>query len=174
MASKVIVLVGAKGVGKSSIGRAATSQVHACFVDAEAIAKREFERGGGKLDDQYARRAHGAILDAVQVAAQRHPVVVFETTGASEHAAWVLSELRARHALRLVRVCAGRSVCTTRIAQRDRDVHVPVDPQVIEAMFDKVASLEWPWDLTIDNDGNGGIEAAIEALVSFISSDAPQ
>ena len=166
----MFILVGPKGVGKSTIGRAVAARNHVCFVDAEAIARKVFAQCGGKVDDRYARRAHEAILIAVQEAAERHPVVLFETTGASEHAASMLSELRGQHALHLVRLRASELVCAARIAQRDQAAHVPVDPQIIHAMFEKVQSLDWPWDLTIDNDAHGGVEPLVAALASFVGS----
>lgn len=148
----IVVLVGPKGSGKTTIGRMLEARSGVVFLEAEAIALRVLADHDGTIDERYARRALTAIVDAATELARARHVVVIETTGASDHADWFLDELRRRCRVSLVRVHATVETCAGRIAARDRARHVPVDPALIRAMHARTEALRWPWDAEVHND----------------------
>jgi shikimate kinase len=152
-ASTLILLVGPKGAGKSTIGRMIEAELGARFVEVEAIAKAVLAQSGGTIDEGYARRAFAAIVAHLATLAPAHPLLVIETTGASSGTAELLAALRAQHTVRIVRVDARADLCDARIASRDAARHVAVPAGLVREMYLRSTSLELPWDLVLDNNG---------------------
>lgn len=168
MSARVIVLVGPKGSGKTTLGRMLERGGRAHFLEVEAIAQRVLAQSGGVIDEAYARRAFAAILDEVHALAAEHPLLVLETTGASDAAGAFLAELAARHELRLVRVLAGEATCAARIAARDPSRQVAVTPEMIRAMHERTAALSLAWDAELHNDPPLAEEDVLRVLAPLL------
>jgi shikimate kinase len=149
--STLIVLVGPKGAGKTTLGRMLEAGLGARFVEIEAIAKRVLVESGGKIDEGYAKRAFAAIV--AHLDGLPDPLMVIETTGASTGTVDFLAALRARHTVHLVRVDVRAEICDARLTARDASRHIAVPPGLVREMYLRSSSLTlpWPWDLVLDN-----------------------
>jgi shikimate kinase len=166
--STVIVLVGPKGAGKTTLGRMIETSLGARFVEVEAIARRVLLESGGRIDERYARLTFDAVAAELDALAPSSPLLVIETTGASTGTSDLLAALRARHTVRLVRIDARADVCDVRIAARDASRHVAVPPGLVRDMYLRSTSLTLPWDLVLDNNEPltaSAVAAAIRPLV---------
>jgi shikimate kinase len=150
--ARVIVLVGPKGSGKTTIGSILGRQPGVHFLDVERIAKEVLASTGNQITEDYARRAFEAIVATVQSIEHAHRVVVLETTGASDATPTLLDGLRQRHDVRLVRIRAQAATCEARIATRDASRQIPVPHGMILEMHRRTEALSLPWDLEITND----------------------
>ena len=150
--SQVIVLVGPKGAGKTTLGRVLEREPGVHFLEVESIAKRVLADMGGVIDERYAREAFAAIVVAVDSMAGSYPTIVLETTGASTETPAFIDALRRLRSVRLVRIVAPAETCATRIAQRDSSRQVDVPPDLIRAMHERTEALRLPWDLELTND----------------------
>lgn len=154
---RIIVLVGPKGSGKTTIGKVLTSEPGVHFLEVEAIAKRVLVATGGVIDEEYARRAFDEILREVEALDGGHRGVVLETTGASEETPRFLDALvhdvghvvRRRHEVRLH---ARAETCAKRIAERDPSRQVEVPLALVREMHTRTEALRLEWDLEIVND----------------------
>lgn len=151
-AARVIVLVGPKGSGKTTIARVLERLPDVRFLEVEAIAKRVLAEMGNKIDEHYARRAFDAIVAEVDAIDRAHRVIVLETTGASAETPRLLEGLAQRHPVDLVRVRAGAATCARRIAERDPSRQILVAPELVREMHERSEALELPWALDIVND----------------------
>jgi shikimate kinase len=148
----ILLLVGPKGVGKTTIGRALEQEAGVYFLEVEEIARRVLAAMGGVIDEAYARRTFDEVVSAVESISSGHRAIVIETTGASEETPRLIEGLRRLHRVRLIRVHADADVCSKRIAERDSTRQVDVPPELIRKMQALSEALELPWDLELDND----------------------
>ncbi len=150
--ARMVVLVGPKGSGKTTIGRMLERHPGVHFLNVETIARRVLEAMGKVIDENYARRAFDEILSAIRSIEEQHEVIVIETTGASEETPRFLAALGERYDLRLVRIHARPETCAARIHSRDQSAQIQVSAELIEEMLKRSMALSLPWDLEIDND----------------------
>lgn len=92
--ARLVVLVGPKGSGKTTIGQMLARPPPTC--------------GSSRW-----------IVQEIEALDGAHRVVVLETTGASDRTPGFLDALRRGHEVRMVRVHARAETCETRIAERD-------------------------------------------------------
>lgn len=170
--ARVLLLVGPKGSGKTTIGGMLEARPGVRFLEVEAIARRVLAEAGGAIDEAYARRALSAIAGVVHAVAGEHELIVIETTGASQHAAAFLEELRLHHDVTLVRVRAPAETCARRIAERDSTRQVPVDAELVRRMHAVTEALTWPWDVVLDNDPALEPDAVERALGPWLPAPA--
>lgn len=162
--AQLVVLVGPKGAGKSTVGRMIESRFDAHFMDVERIAIRVLRSMGGIIDETYARRAFEEIARAIRAVEREHAAIVIETTGASEETVKFLHRLMARHDVRLIRVRASAETCAERIKTRNQSKQISVSDEVIRTMHARSNALNLPWDIEIDNNDERTIDE-IEALL---------
>ena len=167
--SRLIVLVGPKGAGKSTVGRALEARHGVRFVDVEAISRAVSAERGGVIDEAYARAAFAATVDQLAKLGRRHPRMVMETTGASDQTGAYLAGLGEHHDLLLVRLRAGEAVCRERIAHRDASVHAPVPQEVIAQMHRRSEALELDCALDLRSDEGATPEALADTIITRLA-----
>ncbi|MCA9717579.1 MAG: AAA family ATPase [Myxococcales bacterium] len=168
----ILLLVGPKGSGKTTLGRALGELPGATFLDVEAVARRELAARGGVLDQVYV----DGVLDATVAEARAQLVttrrLALETTGAFDGAARYLARLRALAPVILIRVRAGLETCARRIAARDASRQVAIPDDMIRAMHRRCEALTWPWDLVIDNDPPQTPAAVVARVSAYLEGRA--
>ncbi len=167
---RLLVLVGPKGAGKTSIGRGLGEHPGVRFVDVERVAKRVLDQTGGVIDEHYAARAFEAIYQELCAREGDAATLVMETTGASDSANALLSKLRSRFDVVLVRILAEAALCDERMATRDQSAQIQVDSAMVRAMFERTVALDWPWALTVDNDGRREVAAIVADIARLIDA----
>jgi shikimate kinase len=168
---EVVVLVGAPGSGKSSIGRR-LGQLGLRWRDWEAAIVERW----GTRDAFVARKAEAlpALHDEIVgwIGSDRTPAV-FETTGLSD--APLLARLAASGGALVVRLDVGEEEALRRVAQRERGRHLSDEPepnrQVWRAFQERVAP-RLPVDLVIDTH-ELSIDAAAARIVDALGTEPP-
>ena len=162
--ARLLVLVGPKGVGKTTLGKMMARQSGAHFLEVEAIAGRVLESRGHVIDESYAECAFAEIVRVVEAISDRHRIVVLETTGASLHTPAFLTALRRLHDVKLIRVLSSAEACAQRIAARDSTRQIDVSAELVREMQRRSDALELDWDRTLVNDPPLGADAVLAAL----------
>ena len=168
--ARIVVLVGPKGSGKTTLGRFFASEPGVHFLEVEAIAKRVLEEMGRIIDEEYARHAFDAIARETERISGQYRALVIETTGASEQTPRFLDALRLHHSLYLVRVRASVQTCARRIRERDPSRQVDVSAELIREMHERTEALNLDWDLELQNDPPLTRDRVVEALGGLLGS----
>ncbi len=163
----VLVLVGPKGAGKSTLGRILDAElgVHFVVVEPLFLALRE-ALGAGHPDLE--RRGFEAVRDAVWAALDRYDAVGFETTGASAQVPGLLADLASRAEVHPVRVLATPEQCLARFAARDAAGHLPVPLEQVGRINALAAQVELPWAAEVDNRGPLDASELVAAVKRWI------
>lgn len=162
---QVLVLVGPKGAGKSTLGDLLSRELPVLFLRVEPLFLELRARLGAAHPD-LERLGFAAVLDAVSGALPGHDHVCIETTGASDRVPWLLQELASRARVLPVRVLADPEQCLERIHRRDRSIHIPVSDDDVARINAIAQDVDLPWAAEIDN--RGPLDAA--AIVATIRS----
>ena len=149
---KVLVLVGPKGAGKSTIGYLLATDLGLHFLSVEPIFLGVREQLGAS-NSQFEQAGFRAVLSALREALGQHDIICFESTGASAYLPWLLDALRQEARVLLVRVLAAPDQCLTRVHARDASVHIPVSDDQIERINAVAQSVMLPWTAELDNRG---------------------
>jgi len=160
---EVVLLVGPKGAGKSTIGQLLATRLGVRFLRVEPLFL-EVRAALGPSHPDYERRGFEAVLSGLVDALAGHDVVCFESTGVSDHLPWLLSEIRKAARLHLVRVCAGPESCLERVRNRDASIHIPVSDDQVERINVRAAGVVLPWSAEIDNGGPFDADGIVEEV----------
>jgi len=166
----VIVLVGPKGAGKSTIGHLLATElgIHFLRVEPLFLALRE-ELGASHPELE--QRGFRSVLKRVLEDLARYDTVCFETTGASTYVTWLVSELDRAARVLLVRVLATHDQSLERIRSRDSSLHIPVSDDQVERINAIAERVELPWAAEIDNRGAFDPAAVIETIRHLVSRE---
>ena len=164
---RIIVLVGPKGAGKSTIGQLIENRLGVPFVRVEPIYLQVRLRLGPEHPD-LERQGFKAILDHLTQAMVSHDAICFETTGASAHSSWLLAELSRLAEVLPVQVQADPSQCVAQIHRRDASVHIPVSDDDVERINAVANQVTLPWAAVIDNRGELKTNAILEVIAALL------
>ncbi|HOW43718.1 MAG TPA: AAA family ATPase [Candidatus Aminicenantes bacterium] len=165
---QVIVLVGPKGAGKTTIGEFLAGELGIRFLRVEPLFLEAHVRLGASHPDPD-RLGFEAVLASLAAALRECDVACLESTGASPHFPWLLAEMGRLARVALVRVLADPAQCIARIRGRDASVHIPVSQDDIARINALACRKTLPWDAVIDNRGrfDGAlIRQAVQALIA--------
>jgi predicted ABC-type ATPase len=149
---QVLVLVGPKGAGKSTIGEILATDLGLHFLRVEPIFL-DVRAQLGASDSRLEPAGFQAVLRALRDALGLHDIICFETTGASAHVSWLLEALRQEARVLLIRVLAAPDQCLARIRARDASIHIPVSDDQIDRINAIAHTVALPWTAELDNRG---------------------
>lgn len=159
----VIVLIGPKGAGKSTIGDLLQQRLGIPFVRVEPIFLAVRAELGPSHPD-YERRGFEAVLAHLTVELARTDTICFESTGASSHVPWLLTELGRLAAVLPIKILADATQCVDRIHHRDAAIHIPVSDDQVARINALAFQVELPWAAQIDNRGPFAPDMVVEQV----------
>lgn len=169
MGKHVIVLVGPKGAGKSTIGSFLEAELGVRFVRVEPLFVALRDELGADHPD-YERRGFELVIERLREALSTDDTICFESTGAAPaHLERTLDGVRDLARVSLVRVLASPEQCLERVRTRDCSVHIPVSDDQVERINAIAASVILPSAAEIDNSGEFPgpvIVAAVRAILA--------
>ncbi len=168
---QVLVLVGPKGAGKSTIGHVLATDLGLHFLRVEPIFL-DVRAQLGASHSQFEAAGFQAVLTALREALVQHDIVCFETTGASTHVSWLLEALRQEARVLLVRVLAAPDQCLSRIRARDASIHIPVSDDQIERINAIALTVVLPWTAELDNRGPLDRTFVVSTVRSLLTANA--
>lgn len=167
----VLVLVGPKGAGKTTIGQVLAADLGLHFIRVEPLFVGVRARLGAS-HPQFEPAGFQAVLSAVRDALNRDDVVCFETTGASPQVGSLLKALQSEATVLLIRVLAEPEQCLTRIHARDASIHIPVSDDQIERINAIAHTVALPWTAELDNRGPLNRASIVSTVRSLLTPSA--
>lgn len=168
----LLLLIGAKGSGKSFIGQLLEQALGIPFLRAEPIWKALKEDASVAPADYVARGINATVAAASDLA--RHAAVYsFETTGAFEDMPGFIDLFRPFSRPRLIYIMARPETCLQRVRTRDRSAHIDVSDALVERINARSFALQLPYEAVIDNDpfaSAGEVLRIIRPLVNIATS----
>lgn len=168
----VLLLVGQKGAGKTTIGGILERRLGIASLRIELIYLAVLNANPGLPQHEMEPLGFGAILDALAKLAATSPVICLETTATAGYFPEFLSRLQADYRLRLVRVIASSDDCLSRVQTRDRTNHIPVSDDRVREINRIAAQVALPWDLEIENSGTLDEAAVVSAIKNMFSASS--
>jgi shikimate kinase len=167
---QIIVLVGPKGSGKSTIGDLLATELGIHFLRVEPLflgVRTQF----GASHPQYEQHGFDLVLKSLRDALQQHDTVCFETTGASAHVPWLLSDLEKHARVLAVHILLEPDQCLERIRGRDASIHMPVSDDQVERINAIATKVVLPWAAEIDNRGAFNRASVLSTVRSLLDEE---
>lgn len=149
---RIVLLVGPKGAGKSTIGDLLQRELGIPFLRVEAVWLAVRDRVGA-AHPEFERLGHEAVIVRISEELTRTDTLCIESTGASKHTPWFLEELGKLAHVLPVRILAEPQLCKERIRTRDASIHIPVSDDQVERINELAFQVDLPWAAEIDNRG---------------------
>ena len=143
----VVILVGPKGAGKSTIGRQLSRASGVVFVDVEAIFRQ-------LADPADVAAGYRQVAQEVEARLRQGAIATLEITGAAPQSEALIERLRERSHVLLVRLLAPVDLCWSRVTSRDASRHLPASEELVRRVHAVSEALSWKFDLTIDTAQN--------------------
>ena len=159
----LLLLIGAKGSGKSFIGQLLEQALGIPFLRAEPIWKA-LKEDASIGPDEYVARGIDAIVAAASDLARRSAVFTLETTGAFEDMPGFIDLFRPFSRPRLIYIKARPETCLQRVHTRDRSAHIDVSDVLVQRVNARSFALQLPYEAVIDNDPFASAEEVLRII----------
>lgn len=146
-----IFLIGAKGSGKTFIGKLLETTLGIPFLRVEQIWLA-IKQAGVSSEADYLERGMDAVILAAQELAQRSRAFSLESTGAFDDMDAFLDRFRPFSNPRLVQVRASADASLQRVHTRDQSEHINVSDARVEEVNRRALAVQLPFELIIQND----------------------
>lgn len=150
---QVVILVGPKGAGKSTIGHFLATELGIHFLRVEPLFLALLDEMEAS-NPAFERRGFESVFEALSEALAQYDVVCFESTGASALLGPMLDRLG--HGARVIpiKVSAPPALCLERVHTRDASIHIPVSDDRVERINAMAFGVKLSWAAEIDNGGD--------------------
>ncbi len=167
---QLVVLVGPKGAGKSTIGHILATELGIHFLRVEPLFLTVRDEIGA-THPEFEKHGFEAVFASVRNALAAHRLVCFESTGASSLFPAFLARLRAICPLVLVRVYASPQQYLHRVQNRDLSIHIPVSDDRVLEVNTAAEQVVLPWALELNNSGPLVPSAIVAAFRRILQSE---
>ena len=148
----IYLLVGAKGSGKTYIGRLLERELKIEFLEVEQklieyIASSKFK------SEQLPKDGYEIECKWIRESLQSKDEVISEATGSSKHLPEFISQLKAKYCLKLIRIKCPLETCLKRVMERPKSGQFALSNYKIKSINNLSHKVKLDWDLEIDNSG---------------------
>ena len=161
----VYLLVGAKGSGKSHIGRLVEKLLTIEFIEVEQRLI-EYLEANPSQSNQLANDGFDLELKWINEALLLRDEVISEATGSSQYLPRFLDQLSQRYKLKIIRIFCPLETCFSRVKSRSKVNQFEVPEEKIHAINLASHIIDLDWSLEIDNSG----PAPEQKIVSLFST----
>ncbi len=167
MLKTVYVFIGPKGTGKTYIGSILEKEIGLKFLPVEKLGLENIQKSkltGEELIKEGFHQEESAIDEILK----SNNAVSFESTGVHPYLQNILSSLRTKYNVRLIKIYTPLEKCYERIKHRDQSLQLPVSDDLLKRINEGAANVIFKWDLEIDNSAELDIKDIIFAFRSIL------
>ncbi|WP_420320370.1 hypothetical protein [Flagellimonas sp.] len=146
----IYLLIGAKGSGKSFIGKLMDRLFKIKFVRVEDWAIKVKSKRA-LSDDKYLKEVFEIIEKGVRKELLQVDQIVFESTGLTHYFDEMLVNLKYDFQLVTIKILTNDRLCLKRVKTRDRSIHINVSDEEVEQINQMVLEKNMKCDFEIKN-----------------------
>ena len=151
MNSKLLILVGPKGSGKSHIGRELEAFFQIKYVRIEAVWQELKDQRTDFLSPDYIREGRQLTLDLVRSHLKNGHVCI-EATGVADDWDEYVENLKSIADVVFIKVTCSLDECKKRALGRDQSLQVQISDTLFDDINTKAAGVQLDWAAVINNE----------------------
>ncbi len=163
----IIILIGPKGSGKTTIGRAIAKEMNIRFFDVE---KHLIEYMNNNSIDGNDLPNHGFDIEEIEIRSilKCEDVVVIEATGSSEYFMSYYNMYSAEFRVIPIKIVCNYDICLERINARGLkdNFEVPIDK--IKSIYNRSTAIDLDWFQVIDTVNDFNLVKVVDKLKDCI------
>ena len=169
---QIYLLIGQKGSGKSFIGTIFKKHFNIDFERMENWLL-DVKKGRNIDDDEYAKECFQIIENGVRKELEETEILVFESTGLTEHFDSMLSKLQLDYNVTTILIKTDSDICFKRVRTRDQSIHINISDKQLEKINSAVLSKNLKTDFIIENNykTEGDLIVEIRKIIDNIACD---
>lgn len=144
----VYILLGAKGSGKTHVGKLIQESLGIPFIHTEKIFMKI--KNSGRLSDSFLKEGYSAVEKEIDKVLVNGDAAVTESTGVFPFFGELLSRLKKKYPVKLIRLYAPLEICLERIRKRNKNNHIKMSEQLIKKVYALANSFDYKFVLQID------------------------
>lgn len=164
----ILLLVGLKGAGKTTIGRLLERELGIRFTPVDLILVRLRKAQPHLSWPEFEEQALTLILDSVRDLTRSGDAVCLEATGTTGYFPALLEELQRAFRVLFIRVSAPTETCFRRAQARDASAHLAISDDRLREINLLAEKVRLDWDLEIDNALEWNEQAIIGGVTALV------
>jgi len=164
----ILLLVGLKGAGKTTIGSLLERELGIGFAPIDRILVRLRKAQPHLSWSDFEERALTVIVATVRDLARKANVVCLEATATTGYFPALLDELRRDFRVLFIRVHAPADTCFCRVKVRDASAHLAISDDRLREINLLAEKVNLEWDLQIDNGHEWNEEAVVRGVATLL------
>jgi shikimate kinase len=161
---RVIILVGLKGSGKSTIGSLVQEKTGTKFFRIENIW---LSLKSKRFSSEYFKEGFSTVENEIDKLLSSTDRLIIESTGTTADFFGFLENLKKKYDVKLIKIHTSPETCKKRIKSRDATIHIPVSDDRVEEINRKAQNVELEFDSIIDNE-NSSNDEILKQLHEFL------
>ncbi len=149
----VYILIGARGSGKTYIGKLIDKELRIKFLLVEPYfleaAKREDYKN---TNNNLFAKIWQKIGEDIDNYLKNNEEIIFESLGVFDSFKNFLKNLKSKYNIKLIKINCPQNICFYRLKNRDPSLHVKIDKNDIEKIKESLDKEKYKFNLVIENE----------------------
>ena len=164
----VVLLIGAKGAGKTTLGELLGKRLNARFLDVERLLIEYCEKHSIH-PNEIPSHGFGIEFDEIEKILSNENIVIAEATGSSEYLPQYIDNIKEKFKLVAIKIECNPEICIQRIKSRSNQNNFHVDEETISKIYTKTEAFELDWAFKLDTTNSFDIESICEQISKYVA-----
>ena len=163
----VVILIGPKGAGKTTIGKLLAEKIKARFLDVEMLLM-EYCSKHSVEPSEIPRHGYEIEYEEISKILSTEKMVIVESTGSSEFLVEYIKSIKLNYNLVPIKLESSYEVCLNRIRLRGNETNFEVSEKVIKNIYTKTANFNMNWAAIINTETDYDISEIGDKIAQLV------